>query len=202
MAAVPARSSALEDALVNSLREKEAAVDAEIKALDKTVERAAEYEGADELEEIRRRRIEEMKREKNRNANCQPYEEIHDQKEFFNAVKECSKLVCHFYRPTTWRCQLVDKHLQQLSHRHGDIRFLKINAEKAPFLCDRKHLVPGPPPPSAVYLQGQSSIRPESCRCQFKGHSSETNQRPPQLLSRPSQSASLSAASSRVFGRL
>eukprot|EP00920_Eleutheroschizon_duboscqi_P003144 GHVT01007377.1.p1 GENE.GHVT01007377.1~~GHVT01007377.1.p1 ORF type:complete len:179 (+),score=21.54 GHVT01007377.1:317-853(+) len=137
MAAVPARSSALEDALVNSLREKEAAVDAEIKALDKTVERAAEYEGADELEEIRRRRIEEMKREKNRNANCQPYEEIHDQKEFFNAVKECSKLVCHFYRPTTWRCQLVDKHLQQLSHRHGDIRFLKINAEKAPFLCDR-----------------------------------------------------------------
>eukprot|EP00920_Eleutheroschizon_duboscqi_P003145 GHVT01007378.1.p2 GENE.GHVT01007378.1~~GHVT01007378.1.p2 ORF type:complete len:104 (+),score=18.07 GHVT01007378.1:536-847(+) len=97
MAAVPARSSALEDALVNSLREKEAAVDAEIKALDKTVERAAEYEGADELEEIRRRRIEEMKREKNRNANCQPYEEIHDQKEFFNAVKECSKLVRSFF---------------------------------------------------------------------------------------------------------
>jgi len=41
------------------------------------------------------------------------------------------------HRPTTWRCQIVDKHLTELSQKHVETRFVKINAEKSPFLTER-----------------------------------------------------------------
>ncbi|KAF4694542.1 Thioredoxin domain-containing protein 9 [Perkinsus olseni] len=75
----------------------------------------------DDIEEIRRKRLEEMKEDYKASL----------------AAKDSRLMVCHFYRPTTWRCQIVDKHLTVLAEKYIGTRFVKINAEKSPFLCDR-----------------------------------------------------------------
>lgn len=45
--------------------------------------------------------------------------------------------MCHFYRDSTFRCQIVDKHLHLLAAKHLETRFLKLSVERAPFLCQR-----------------------------------------------------------------
>lgn len=65
------------------------------------------------------------------------YQEVAGEREFFDECKKSDKLVCHFYRDTTFRCQIVDKHLQLLATKHLETRFLKLNVERAPFLCQR-----------------------------------------------------------------
>jgi len=51
--------------------------------------------------------------------------------------KKSTNIVVHFYRDSTERCKIVDKHLQLLSKRHIEARFCKVNAEKSPFLTQR-----------------------------------------------------------------
>merc|ERR1719238_2068046 len=65
------------------------------------------------------------------------YEEIADEKEFFATAKKSEWMVCHFYRDATWRCEIVDKHLKLLATKCFKTRFVKINAEKSPFLVER-----------------------------------------------------------------
>ena len=36
-----------------------------------------------------------------------------------------------------FRCKIVDKHLGQLCLKHYETRFIRLNAEKAPFLSER-----------------------------------------------------------------
>ena len=40
-------------------------------------------------------------------------------------------------RPRIFRCKIVDKHLSQLCEKHYEARFIRLNAEKAPFLTER-----------------------------------------------------------------
>lgn len=37
----------------------------------------------------------------------------------------------------TYRCKILDRHLVILSKKHLETKFLKLNVEKAPFLCER-----------------------------------------------------------------
>lgn len=49
----------------------------------------------------------------------------------------CNKsenVVCHFYRNDTPRCRIVDMHLKILAKKHIETRFVKLDAERAPFL--------------------------------------------------------------------
>jgi thioredoxin-like negative regulator of GroEL len=46
-------------------------------------------------------------------------------------------MVVHFYRSVTPRCQIVDAHFQKLAPLHLETRFVKIDAEKNPFLVER-----------------------------------------------------------------
>ena len=50
------------------------------------------------------------------------YSEIAEEKEFFEVCKKSDKVVCHFYRESTWRCKIVDKHLALLAPRHLETR--------------------------------------------------------------------------------
>ena len=43
----------------------------------------------------------------------------------------------HFYRPATRRCEVVDKHLTALARKHLETKFLRVDAEKSPFLAER-----------------------------------------------------------------
>lgn len=65
------------------------------------------------------------------------YLEVNDTKEFFNVAKKSTRVIVHFYRPTTPRCEIVDAHFQKLCQTHLETRFIKINVEKNPFLVER-----------------------------------------------------------------
>jgi len=66
--------------------------------------------------------------------------EIADQQGFFDAYKKSERLIIHFYRPTTPRCEILDGHFEKLAPAHPETRFCKLNAEKAPFICERLHI--------------------------------------------------------------
>jgi len=65
------------------------------------------------------------------------YDELPDELAFFNAAKNSDRFVAHFYRESTERCKIVDLHLKSLASTHLETRFVKIDAEKSPFLCGR-----------------------------------------------------------------
>ena len=95
----------------------------------------------DDLENIRRKRLEAMKgdQDKRKKWLAQGHGELRqlqDEKEFFSEMKGEDKMVVHFYR-NNWPCEVMDKHLKILSMKHLETKFVKLNAEKAPFLTDR-----------------------------------------------------------------
>lgn len=109
-------------------------VDAEMKRLETMDE--------DDLEILKRQRIEAMKKLQEKKQQWMQqghgeYEEIPEEKEFFNVTKNSENVVCHFYREETQRCKIFDKHLSILAKKHIETKFCKIDAEKCPFLCDR-----------------------------------------------------------------
>jgi hypothetical protein len=50
-------------------------------------------------------------------------------KAFFEAAKSSSRMVVHFYRPTTRSCDVFHRALSELAPRHPETRFVKINVE-------------------------------------------------------------------------
>lgn len=58
------------------------------------------------------------------------YEELADEREFFDAAKKSERFVCHFYDPAVFKCKVVDQCLEKIAQKHLPTRFVKINAEK------------------------------------------------------------------------
>ncbi|KAM3723368.1 Thioredoxin domain-containing protein [Dirofilaria immitis] len=111
------------------------------KEVDRQIEK---YDNLDEndLEAIRQKRLEELKKKQLQRQRWLQnghgiYEEISDERNFFDATKKSAKVVCHFYLPTTERCKIVDKHLEKIARKYLEIRFIYANAEKFPFLTTR-----------------------------------------------------------------
>ncbi len=50
-------------------------------------------------------------------------------------------MVVHFYRGVTPRCEIVDAHFEKLAPRHLETRFVKINAEKSPYLVEKLGII-------------------------------------------------------------
>jgi len=124
----------LGEQLLNAAKMMEEQVDQEIANLEKMDE--------DELEVIKRRRIEMMKKHQEKKVEWKKqghgeYQEIPEEKEFFTVTKNSENCVIHFYRDETFRCKILDKHFQILAKKHIETKFCKINAEKTPFLCER-----------------------------------------------------------------
>lgn len=95
----------------------------------------------DDLERLREKRIQQLKKQATMRQQWLgqghgDYTEIFTEKDFFAKVKTSDRVVCHFYREN-WPCKVVDKHLLELSKQHLETKFLKINAEKSPFLTER-----------------------------------------------------------------
>ncbi|KAI4375958.1 hypothetical protein MLD38_013766 [Melastoma candidum] len=115
----------------------EEAIDDEIAALDRL--------DVDDIEALRERRLLQMKKmaeKKQRwiSLGHGDYTDIPSEKDFFTAVKASERVVCHFYREN-WPCKVMDKHLSILSKQHLETRFVKIQAEKSPFLAERLKIV-------------------------------------------------------------
>lgn len=125
---------ALEAHLIQATQMLEQQVDAEIEKLDKMED--------DDYEKLRQKRMDAMKKSQQQkqdwlSAGHGHYFEIGSEKEFFDECKKSKKVVCHFFRDSTFRCKIVDKHLDILAKKHIETKFIKINAEKCPFLVER-----------------------------------------------------------------
>uniref|UniRef100_A0A0B8RP07 Thioredoxin domain-containing protein 9 n=1 Tax=Philothamnus irregularis TaxID=1899461 RepID=A0A0B8RP07_9SAUR len=127
-------SKALEAPMLQTAKMVEEQLDAEIQKLDQMDE--------DDLELLKRRRLEALKKDQKQKQEWLSkghgeYREIPSEREFFQEVKGSKNVVCHFYRDSTFRCLILDKHLTILAKKHIETKFIKLNAEKSPFLCER-----------------------------------------------------------------
>ena len=98
-----------------------------------------------DLEELRRKRMLEIqqaqkqKQELLKNGHGK-LDELSDEKEFFEAMKKSSMVVCHFYDTTNLKSAVLDKHLEKLAAKHFRTRFVRANSEKVPFLIKRLNI--------------------------------------------------------------
>lgn len=127
-------SKVIEQQMLQTTEMVEQQLDTEIEKYEKM--------GGEELEQLRERRLESMKKAQLQKQEWLlkghgEYREIPSEKDFFQEVKESKNVVCHFYRDTTFRCNIVDKHLTILAKKHVETKFIKLNAEKAPFLSEK-----------------------------------------------------------------
>lgn len=100
--------------------------------------RAAQQEIDDELEAIRRQRIERMKAEvKEKDKASHGELTTITQDEFLDTVLKSARVVCHFFHPGFEKCLVMDKHLGVICVKHPETRFIRIDAEKAPFFVER-----------------------------------------------------------------
>ncbi|XP_069844632.1 thioredoxin domain-containing protein 9 [Dipodomys merriami] len=133
-ASVDMFSKVLENQLLQTTKLVEDHLDSEIKKLDQMDE--------DELEHLKEKRLAALRKAQQQKQEWLSkghgeYREIPSERDFFQEVKESKKVVCHFYRDSTFRCKILDRHLVILSRKHLETKFLKLNVEKAPFLCER-----------------------------------------------------------------
>ncbi|KAF0026620.1 hypothetical protein F2P81_021357 [Scophthalmus maximus] len=96
----------------------------------------------DDMERLKERRLEALKKAHKQKQEWLSkghgeYREISSEKDFFSEVKDTKNVVCHFYRSSTFRCKILDKHLTTLAKKHVETKFIKLNVEKAPFLTER-----------------------------------------------------------------
>lgn len=127
-------AKALEQQVLQSARMVEEQLDAKLDKLERMDE--------DDLERLKERRLEALKKAQKQKQEWiskghGEYKEIPSERDFFAEVKESKNVVCHFYRDSTFRCKIMDKHLAVLAKKHLETKFIKLNVEKAPFLTER-----------------------------------------------------------------
>lgn len=125
------------DMLLQTLEAEEEKLDEKLRKMDNLDE--------DDLEKIRRKRIQEMKKKHEQKqkwlkAGHGKYREVPDEKSFFQELKHCERAVAHFYRNTTRRCEILDGHFEKLAPKHVETKFIKVNAEKSPYLAEKLNI--------------------------------------------------------------
>ncbi|GJQ80931.1 hypothetical protein Trydic_g4748 [Trypoxylus dichotomus] len=115
------------------------------KALEKHVDSAIEQLDnldVNDIENIRKQRVKELKekdlkrQEWIRNGHGK-YEELPEEKEFFEVMKKSENVIIHFYTNTNERSRIVDMHFKKLAPKHIETLFTSLNAEKCPFLAQK-----------------------------------------------------------------
>ena len=100
----------------------------------------------DDFEALRQKRKLDLQKQARQNQDWKQlghgeYSEVNDTKDFFNVCKKSQRVIAHFYRGVTPRCQIVDAHFEKLAKSHLETRFIKVNVEKNPFLVERLQIV-------------------------------------------------------------
>ncbi|KAL7144196.1 hypothetical protein ABFS83_08G242800 [Erythranthe nasuta] len=94
-----------------------------------------------ELEKLHADRIASLKREaeKRQKLSMQGHGEYREitEADFLSEVTGTDKVICHFYHREFYRCKIMDKHLKTLSLRHFTTKFVKLDAENAPFFVSK-----------------------------------------------------------------
>ncbi|KAF4378160.1 hypothetical protein CsatB_025007 [Cannabis sativa] len=94
-----------------------------------------------ELEKLHADRIAALKKEveKREALKRQGHGEYRDISEgdFLGEVTGSEKVICHFYHHDFYRCKIMDKHLKTLATKYLDTKFIKLDAENAPFFITK-----------------------------------------------------------------
>ncbi|KAG6399578.1 hypothetical protein SASPL_141059 [Salvia splendens] len=94
-----------------------------------------------ELEKLHADRIATLKKEaeKRQKLTMQGHGEYREitEGDFLGEVTGTDKVICHFYHREFYRCKIMDKHLKSLAPRHFTTKFLKLDAENAPFFVTK-----------------------------------------------------------------
>ncbi|KAK4417420.1 Thioredoxin domain-containing protein PLP3B [Sesamum alatum] len=94
-----------------------------------------------ELEKLHADRIAALKKEaeKRQELKMQGHGEYREitEADFLGEVTGSEKVVCHFYHREFYRCKIMDKHLKSLAPRHLNTKFIKLDAENAPFFVTK-----------------------------------------------------------------
>ncbi|KAH8519735.1 hypothetical protein Peur_038666 [Populus x canadensis] len=135
--ASPNLQDIIEKQVLSVAKAVEDKIDEEIAALDRL--------DLDDIEALRERRLQQMKKMAEKRSRWislghGEYTEIPSEKDFFSVVKASDRVVCHFYRDN-WPCKVMDKHMSILAKQHIETRFVKIHAEKSPFLAEKLKIV-------------------------------------------------------------
>lgn len=98
-----------------------------------------------DLEQLRKQRIQEYKAQQGRRqqwfqSGHGAYEQLSEEKMFFDVIKKSDNVVIHFFTATNTRSPILDKHLKILAPKHVETKFVSLNAEKCPFLATRLHI--------------------------------------------------------------
>ncbi|XP_078444812.1 thioredoxin domain-containing protein PLP3B-like [Wolffia australiana] len=94
-----------------------------------------------ELEKLHADRIAALKKEAEKREALKrkghgEYREI-SEGDFLGEVTGTEKAICHFYHGEFYRCKIMDKHLKSLAPRFVDAKFIKLDAENAPFFVTK-----------------------------------------------------------------
>ena len=122
------------DGILQAAKQQELQLDYQLKQMENMDE--------DDFEVLREKRKIAMQKQLRQDQDWRQlghgtYSELTDTKEFFHAAKKSSRLCVHFYRSVTPRCEIVDAHFHKLAPKHLETRFVKIDAEKNPYLVSR-----------------------------------------------------------------
>ncbi|KAM1261743.1 hypothetical protein ACFX13_027675 [Malus domestica] len=94
-----------------------------------------------ELEKLHADRINALKKEaeKREALKRKGHGEYRDitEGDFLGEVTRTEKVICHFYHREFYRCKIMDKHLKTLALKHVDSKFIRLDAENAPFFVTK-----------------------------------------------------------------
>jgi len=95
----------------------------------------------DDLEALRARRRQQMKDKQEKRLKYQAlghgeYDEIQEEV-FLKTVTASERCVVHFYHKNFEKCKVMDMHLRKCARKFFGTKFVKLDAEKAPFFVDK-----------------------------------------------------------------
>lgn len=94
-----------------------------------------------ELEKLHADRIAALKKEAEKREVLKrqghgEYREV-TEGDFLGEVTKTERVICHFFHREFYRCKIMDKHLSALAPLHVDTKFIKLDAENAPFFVTK-----------------------------------------------------------------
>jgi len=100
-----------------------------------------EIENDPELKRWEEKRKEELKaifkkKEENKSQGFGHYEQM-DEKDMLKLASQIKYVVIHFHSNEFPNCDIMDQHLKLLAPKHLDVRFIKCDVHKSPFLTKR-----------------------------------------------------------------
>ncbi|KRY23207.1 U3 small nucleolar RNA-associated protein 18 -like protein [Trichinella patagoniensis] len=139
--------SDLQHAVISALENE---VDAELARLENLDDEV--------LQQYRQKRLQELKAEEKERENwrlCRhgEYTEV-SERELFDFGNRSKRFIVHFYRDSTMRCKILDKHLQILAAKHIESKFCKLNVEKSDYIVKKLNIFVIPT--LALFLHGKA----------------------------------------------